>query len=387
MVELLEAGTLPDLLAPEARREAYATFKALPTGRQAPGRYWKIDLDALELPAAATSPSGAPRITGATGRGVIACDLRTAALQHRELFERGFGRAIGSTDKFAQLTRAFVDTGAFIYIPAGICIDDPIIVAHQLRAGTNFPYTLILAEAGATATIIEEFSAHDAGVFACGVLEIIAGENTSISAACMQELPADATVITTRNAAPGAQATVNLCIAELGASLAVCGVEIAARHPGIDMQTSAIFFPRDEQHVDLVTTVDHHVGDTQSTTIVKSAATGSGQARYLGNIRIAPNAHRSNASLRDDALLLSENAHIDSIPALEISANDVKAFHGATVGAIDEEMLFYMTSRGLARQDAEKMIALGFFAPAIDRFPTQALRDRISAALEAKVSA
>lgn len=385
--ELLDAGALRDLLSPDARRDAYASFERLHSGRQAPGRYWKIDLDALALPYAISTPAGAPEISGAPGRGVIACDLATAARDHRALFERGFGRAIRASDKFAHLTRAFADTGAFIYIPADICIDEPIVITHQLLAGANFPYTLVLAEAGSTATVIEEFRSTQADVFACGVLEVIAAEGASIATACMQELPQDATVITTRNANPGANATINICIAELGARLAVSAVDIAANAPGVDMETSAVFFPRGEQHVDLVTTVDHLVGDTQSTTMVKSAATDHGQARYLGNIRIAANAHRSNASLRDDALLLSTNAHIDSVPALEIAANDVKAFHGATVGAIDEEMLFYMTSRGLARQAAEKMIALGFFAPAIDRFPTQALRDRIGVALEAKVSA
>ncbi|MHB8230698.1 MAG: SufD family Fe-S cluster assembly protein, partial [Vulcanimicrobiaceae bacterium] len=112
---------------------------------------------------------------------------------------------------------------------------------------------------------------------------------------------------------------------------------------------------------------------------------GSGQARYLGNINIAAHAQGSNASLRDDALLLSKKAHVDSVPALEIAANDVKAYHGATVGALDEEQIFYMTSRGIERDEAERMIVLGFFEPVIDRFPTRELRERIRAALQAKV--
>jgi Fe-S cluster assembly protein SufD len=119
---------------------------------------------------------------------------------------------------------------------------------------------------------------------------------------------------------------------------------------------------------------------------VKSAAIGRGQARYLGNIRIVPHAQGTESSLRDDALLLSKRAHIDSVPALEIAANEVKAYHGATIGALDDEQIFYMTSRGIAREDAEKMIALGFFEPVVDRFPTEALRERLRSALEAKVS-
>ncbi|MBV8723818.1 MAG: SufD family Fe-S cluster assembly protein, partial [Candidatus Eremiobacteraeota bacterium] len=123
-----------------------------------------------------------------------------------------------------------------------------------------------------------------------------------------------------------------------------------------------------------------------SETLVKSAARGRGQARFLGNIRIAPNAQGSDARLRDDALLLSATAHVDSVPALEIGANDVKAYHGATVGALDEEQIFYLETRGIERTAAERTIALGFFEPAIDRFPTDALREALRAALQAKVS-
>jgi Fe-S cluster assembly protein SufD len=162
-------------------------------------------------------------------------------------------------------------------------------------------------------------------------------------------------------------------------------VDVSVDQPGVQADLAGIFFPRDDQHVDLLTNVDHNVGNSQSETIVKSAATGRGQARYLGNIRIVPRAQGTESALRGDALLLSKKSHIDSVPALEIAANDVKAYHGATVGAIDQEQIFYMTSRGIDRESAEKMIALGFFEPAVSRFPTEALRERLRSALEAKV--
>ncbi|MGC1382131.1 MAG: SufD family Fe-S cluster assembly protein, partial [Candidatus Baltobacteraceae bacterium] len=137
---------------------------------------------------------------------------------------------------------------------------------------------------------------------------------------------------------------------------------------------------------DVVSTVTHHAGEATSETLVKSAARERGQARFLGNIRIAPHAQGSDARLRDDALLLSAHAHVDSVPALEIGANDVKAYHGATVGALDEDQIFYMESRGIARNAAEEMIALGFFEPAIQRFPSETLRDEIRTLLAAKLT-
>jgi len=122
-----------------------------------------------------------------------------------------------------------------------------------------------------------------------------------------------------------------------------------------------------------------------SDTAVRSAANDRGQGRYVGDIVIRPRAHGSDASLRDDALLLSAHAHIDTVPALEIAANDVKAFHGATVGSLDEDALFYVLSRGIPKNEALRMITLGFFEPVITRFPGEALRDEIRTALDAKI--
>jgi Fe-S cluster assembly protein SufD len=155
--------------------------------------------------------------------------------------------------------------------------------------------------------------------------------------------------------------------------------------PGARVQTVALFFSDGAQHVDLESETIHAAGNTQSQTIVRSAGTDRGQGRYIGNIKILADAHGADASLRDDALLLSPGAHIDSVPALEIAANDVRAFHGATVGAISEEELFYAQTRGIPRAEAERMIALGFFEPAVSRFPTEALRDELRRALENKL--
>ncbi|MBV9440884.1 MAG: SufD family Fe-S cluster assembly protein, partial [Candidatus Eremiobacteraeota bacterium] len=155
--------------------------------------------------------------------------------------------------------------------------------------------------------------------------------------------------------------------------------------PGAKAETNALFFNTGMQHVDLATTIEHRVGSTESNTVVRSAATDRGQGRFVGNIAIRPHAHGADATLRDDALLLSRRAHIDSIPALEIAANDVRAFHGATVGSLDETALFYAASRGIARPDALRMVTLGFFEPAIARFPGEPLRDEVRTALDAKI--
>jgi Fe-S cluster assembly protein SufD len=350
------------ILDTEKRKALLARSFELRSGREKPNRFWKVDLDALDFSALNVAPWSEPHVRAPQARGLIVCSLQDAASKKNEGFSRAFGTAIRSQEqKFAALASALTNTGAFVYVPADVAVDEPIEIIYEAGSDALFPYTLVVLERGAQATIVERVSgAGDA--FVCGITEIVTAENAHVTYAAQQTLPGDARIFMTRAAKPGKDA-------------------------GIDAQINGLFFPGEDQHVDLISTVEHNAGDSQSQTLVKSAATGRGQARYLGNIRIAPHAQATESALRDDALLLSKRAHIDSVPALEIAANDVKAYHGATVGALDEEQIFYMTSRGIAREDAEKMIALGFFEPVVERFPTEALREQLREALQMKVTA
>ena len=358
----------------------------LRSGREKPNRFWKIDLDAIDFAAVRPAVMPPPQIRMPDGRGVLACDLQTALRDHSELVARALGSAVDRADsKFAALASALCNTGAFVYVQADAAPGGPVEIAYDARDAL-FPYTLVLLERGAECTVVERLRGHS-NAFVAGISEVVAEEGARATYAALQNLPADARALFSRTARPGKDASCRWCVADLGASLTVETIETAVRSRGAQAEVTVLFFPTGDQHVDVISTVRHDVGESQSRTLVKSAAAGRGQARYLGNIRIAPHAQATDAALRDDALLLSKRAHIDSVPALEIAANDVKAYHGATVGALDEDQIFYMTSRGIERQQAETMIALGFFEPAIEHFPENALREEVRAALRAKVSA
>jgi Fe-S cluster assembly protein SufD len=375
------------ILDAQSRKALLARSFELRSGREKPNRFWKIDLDALDFSGLDVAADSAPKIEAPQARGLVACALDNAPANYREIFTRAFGCAVRAGElKYGALAAALLNTGAFIYVPADVAVDEPIVVTYDAADGAIFPYTLVVLERGAQATVIERV-AGKTGAFVCGISEIVTAENAHVTYAAEQTLPEDARIFMTRAAKPGKDATVIWSVAELGAQLAVGAIDVIVEHPGIDAQINGLFFPREDQHVDLVSTVEHNVGESQSHTLIKSAATGRGQARYLGNIRIAPHAQATESALRDDALLLSKRAHIDSVPALEIASNDVKAYHGATVGALDEEQIFYMTSRGIPREDSEKMIALGFFEPVVERFPTEALRAKLREALRMKVTA
>jgi Fe-S cluster assembly protein SufD len=372
---------LGPLFTPNRRRELLERYAALHSGREKPGRYWRIDLEALDLSSLSVTPADAPSIGGGERPGVVVTSLAEAYEKHRELVARALAGYEPGADKFTALAAAMQNTGAFVFVPADIAVDDPITITYA-ATGAIFPLTLVLVEHGARCTVVERVTGDG---FACGITRVVTGENAEVTVASLQETSETSRVFFARSAAPGKDARVHFAVAELGSALSVGRLHIDVDAIGAESTIASLFFPVGSQHVDIVSTVAHNVGESQSDTLVKSAASGRGQARFLGNIHIARDAQGSEAFLRDDALLLSKNSHIDSVPALEIAANEVKAYHGATVGAIDEEQLFYMTSRGIDRQAAETMIALGFFEPVIARFPTEALREEIRRALEAKV--
>ncbi len=396
------------------RREAYARSEAMPFPAPPSARYWKHDPSTYDWPAveicrAAPAlgeiafPEGAPLVADAAAhgrsrgnlvtaaveprareRGVVVTDMRTARARHAGLFAAA-GRALESApSKSGLLARALARNGAFVFVPSGVVLDAPILLEHQTDGGDEFSHSLILAGAGAQFTAIERFFG-ETDRLVCALTEIVAADGAQVGYAAVAEHGAAATTLFTRRALCGAGASVELSVADLGDAYVADSIVSTNGAPGGRTSLAALFFTSGEQHVDLASEVRHLVGNTTSETVVKSAGIGRGQGRYVGNIVIAANAHGSDASLRDDVLLLSKNAHVDSIPALEIAANDVKAFHGATVGSIDADELFYAESRGLARDEAERMIALGFFEPAIERFPTEALREAIRRSLASKL--
>jgi Fe-S cluster assembly protein SufD len=381
------AAKLDDLPLDAAQRQAALDrFLSTRSGREKPNRYWRIDFETLQ-PTEAQLDAGDMTIeVENAAEGIAVYDLATAARECPQLLMRAFARTKAHSTKFGSLAAAFAQRGIFIHVPADRSFDEPIVIRTTTPArSAAFPAVALLAERGARITVIERIEAAS-DAFVCGTTEIVCDEGAHVTYAVVQRASDDARVLFERAALPGRNARITWADAELGASLASGDLSVSIEQPGSESEIVTLFFSNGTQHVDVVSTVDHRAGDASSETLVKSAGTGRGQARFLGNIRIAEGAQGSDARLRDDALLLSTAAHVDSVPALEIAANDVKAYHGATVGAIDDEQIFYMESRGIERAAAERMIALGFFEPAIHRFPTERARDEIRQALAAKLA-
>jgi Fe-S cluster assembly protein SufD len=414
---------------PAQRRSAFEAYGTLPIPGGYPGRSWRYDYAKLpfdglrwmsgrqrvttmpfgavaageaetDRPALATDNAGglvhlgstlleAPGPTALDPR-VVVTSLAAARRDHAELLASVAATIVEPhADRFAALATAFQNCGAFVYVPDGVVVDAPIqllVVNPEGTASAVFPHIVIVLGAGARATVIERY-AGEGDAFVCGIVEAHVGAKAELDVVTIQQADVEARVFVSRAARCEQDATMRWHLAELGGALARSVVTTLLAGPGARGEAAALFFTGAMQHVDLTVHTEHVVGQTTSNTVVRSAATDGGQGRFFGNIAIRKQAHGSDASLRDDALLLSKAAHIDSVPALEIAANDVKAFHGATVGSVDDEQLFYARSRGIGRADALRMIALGFFEPVVSRFPGERLRDEIRTALDGKIDA
>lgn len=350
----------------------------------APGNLWTANAGGLfHVGATVLQPRQVPNLDPR----VTVVPLADARGTHGDILNAALGRIVAwRGDRYASLATAFQNCGAFVFVPAGVQLDAPIVLvfASAPDPAAVFPQIVVVLGANARATVLERH-VGDGEAFICGTVEVQLGAGAALDYAAVQQAADSTRTLVNRGAVCARGATMRWHLAELGSGLARSALETRLGGEGSHAQIDALFFNTGMQHVDLSTVVRHDTGHTTSSTVVRSAAKDRGQGRYLGNIAIAAHAHGSDASLRDDALLLSKHAHIDSIPALEIAANDVRAFHGATVGSIDEEALFYAQSRGIARSEAERMIALGFFEPAVVRFPSDALRNEVRTALDGKL--
>lgn len=290
--------------------------------------------------------------------------------------------ALGST--FAPAERPDPpEGGRFVEIPPGTSVEEQIVLAYDAAGPT--PYTLVYAGPGSRAVIVERMSGIPSGD-RHHVTEVIAAEGAEITYAAVCTVDGTERLRGERRSRAAADARVRWALALLGSAPLEDRLVADLAGPGARTEIAALFFPVGRETVALTTGARHTVARTASDTVVRAIGAGRGRGSYHGNIRIEPHAHGAVASLRDDTLLIGSTARIDAIPALEIAANDVRAFHGATVGAIDDDNIFYLMSRGIERAAAEELIALGFFEPALAGFPGEALREELRSLLAAKLA-
>jgi Fe-S cluster assembly protein SufD len=323
-------------------------------------------------------------------QGVIFTDMAGAVREHADLVRQYFMTecVAPGAGKFAALHGALWDGGAFVYIPEGVQVEQPfeVVVGLEGEGSTTFPHTLIVAGRQSVVTLIEESLSLDRAQQALnsGVTEIIAGDGSQVTHVDVQRWGEHVFNFNTRRALHRPDSRVVWETGQLGGRLSKTWVDSLLIGDGAVSQFNGVYFVNGRQHLDL-DTLAHHVGrGTTGDLLLKGAARDRGRAVFRGMIRIEKSGQQADSYLKSDNLILGEHARIDSIPGLVIDANDVRASHGATVGRLDEEHLFYLQCRGIRRATAERLVVEGFFASVFDRMSQERVRRKLATAIKDK---
>jgi Fe-S cluster assembly protein SufD len=323
----------------------------------------------------------------ALAKGVTLMSLEQAAVEKPALVSEHLGRIVGVGEKFATENAARWSGGALVHVPKGVELAAPLHVTFALATPQAAQHwrVLVIAEEGARFTLVEE---HAEGVpgYANGVVELVIGPAANVEYVTIQSRHRDALHFAHHRAEVDRDAELDWVACTLGARLGKTRMESRLRGEGSTTKLTGTYVLDADRHVDLDTTQEHDAAHTTSDLYFKGVLTDRARAVWRGVIRVAEGAQKTDAYQENRNLLLSPRAHADSIPGLEIRANDVRCTHGATVGQVDQEALHYLMSRGLERPQAERLIVEGFFSEALARISAEPVREAIGAALQARLA-
>lgn len=324
-------------------------------------------------------------------KGVIYADLDTAIRDHAGLVKQYFmTEAVPSNfGKFEALHAAFWQTGAFLYVPKGVIIDLPFRSFAQVRSkgASTFTHSLVVVEENAEAFFVDTFQSEtqDEPAFTSGVVELILRGDAKLRYVQVQDWGRHVFNFMTERAVLGRDAELKSLQVTLGSKFSKNSIGSHMRGENSKAEMLGIFFGDGDQFFDHHTWQLHESPYATSDLEFKGAMKENSRSVYSGLIKVFEGAQRTDAYQQNRNLVLSRNARADSIPNLEISANDVRCTHGATVSQVEDEHMFYLQSRGIPRAEAQKLIVEGFFRPVIDRIPVEEIQDFLQGAIAAKV--
>jgi Fe-S cluster assembly protein SufD len=350
----------------ELRAGAYDRFDKLPTPNERSEGWRRLSLKGIDLTPPRPKPSTfSITISDADRRkGVAALPLSEALGAHETIVREALVQARGgrTVGKYSALAEAAWQTGSFIYVPDGVETSEPIVV--QSGEGP-YPRVVIALGKHARAAITETHNERDALV--AGITDIALGEGAHLTYAHVQDAAPQTVIFSHQHARVGRDAKLVTFNLGSGGKLAKSDIEVELLGKGAESDMLGLVFGHGEQQFDYHTLQGHRSSDTHSDLLFKSALDGHAHSVYTGVIIIEKGAQRSDAYQANRNLLLDEGARADTEPKLEIEADDVRCTHGATVGPIDAEQLFYLGSRGLDRTRASRLIVEGFFQDVFDR--------------------
>jgi Fe-S cluster assembly scaffold protein SufB len=336
-------------------------------------------------------------------RGVILCPLEQAAREHTELFERWYSKRLTiDRHKLEAANAAFWSGGAFLYVPDGLVVEDPFEIVYAIGGPGVAQYGRTLVIGGRSS----EFRVHEHDLAAdfsgaesptgsaqslhAGAFEMYLKDGARCRLAQVQDWgpahPGNVFDASTRFVGVGRDAYCHWLPALLGGHLVRHHLELAVSEPGGDMAFRGLFFTEGDEHLDTFAVDLHETGPSGGDVHWRGAATGASRASFEGLIQIDPGAQKTNTYLQIHTMMLSPKARLDAIPSVLVSADDVSASHGGTVGELDEGSIFYMQSRGLDRAAAVRVLVEGFFEPVVGELADEPLEELVRTKIAAKLA-
>jgi len=309
-------------------------------------------------------------------QGVIFVSSDDGLKKHPEIFKQYFGTVVPFSDnKFAAVNSACWSGGSFVYVPAGVHVDLPLQAYFRLNTQSmgQFERTLIIAEEGSYVHYVEGCTApiYTKDSFHSGVIEIVVKKGARVRYTTIQNWSTNVYNLVTQRAVVHEGATMEWVDANLGSKLTMKYPSCYLVGEGAHGEILSMAFAGDGQHQDAGGKVIHAAPHTTSKVTSKSISKGGGRASYRGLLKVYKGAVGSKSNVVCDALLLGPEARTDTYPTIEIDEDDVSIGHEATVSKVGEEQLFYLTSRGLSKEEATTMVVSGFIEPLVKELPME----------------
>ncbi|MFQ5426302.1 MAG: Fe-S cluster assembly protein SufD [Gaiellales bacterium] len=383
------------------REELLARYRslALPTADEEHWRFTDLagfDPDAFDA-AAATSvarPDSMLEVaTGGTafaGEGAVEIVSAPEGVTFEPLADHELlGTLVRPADKLTAHNAASWKSGLLVRVPKGVVLERPLYVrvSNSTDGGSLFWRLLVIAEEESRVALIEEYASESPDLvgYSNAAVELFVGDGAKLEYVSIQNLSRETWHFGTHWARIGRDAELDWVAGGFGARKGKVWIENDLAGTGATSRVTGAYFADEAQHVDYDTYQRHEAPHTTSDFAFKGALRDEATAVWRGMIRVEPGAQRTNAYQENRNLILSKRAHADSIPGLEILADDVRCTHGATNSPVDRDELFYCMARGMSRGDAERLIVRGFFQNILDRIELPPVRDAVARALEARI--
>ncbi|MHB8533317.1 MAG: SufB/SufD family protein, partial [Solirubrobacteraceae bacterium] len=330
---------------------------------------------------------------GLAAQGVILCSLEEAFARHQELVAPWYSkRLLIDRNKLEAANAAFWTGGVFLYVPAGLTVEDPfeIVYAIEEPGVAQYGRTLVLGAPTSDFRVHEYDLAEDfeGQALHAGAFELYLQDGARCRLAQVQDWgTGEVYDASTRFVGVGRDAYCHWLPALLGGKLVRQHLELAVSEPGGDMAFRGLFFAEGEEHLDVFAADLHETGPSGGDVHWRGAATGESRASFEGLIQIDPGAQQTHTYLQIHTMMLSPKARVDAIPSVLVSSDDVSASHGGTVGELDESAIFYMQSRGLDRAAAVRIIVEGFFEPIVGQLQDEPLEELVREKVARKLDA